>query len=139
MCPEGLGLEQRGQTDLPSPLPPAASGASGAPSPMDEGNELATFESPAVQPFLVLFRSTPLGAEARQLTCLSAVRRVATNSSSHIGQCVFVEAIDNCILSGLLWVIHNAGNLLPASMARHLAEYVPYFNKRAVPVLRSEV
>jgi len=69
---------------------------------MNEGNELATLTDPAAQPFLVLFMSTPLGAEARQLSCLSAAPRVTTNNSSHIVKCVFGEAIDNYIWSGLL-------------------------------------
>ena len=103
---------------------------------MDEGNELIALTGPAVQPFLVLFMSTPLGAEAQQLSCLSAVPRITTNSSSQIEQCVFGEAIDSYIWSELLWFIHCAGNLLPASMARHLAEHVPYCNKRVVSVLR---
>ena len=83
--------------------------------------------------------STPLGAEARQLPCLFAVPRVTNNNSSHIGQCVFGEAMDNYIWSGLFLVIHNTDNPLPTPMARHLAEHVPNCNKRAVPVHRSEV
>ena len=46
---------------------------------------------------LCLIMSTPLGAEARQISCFSAVPGVATNNSSHIGLCVFGEAIDNHI------------------------------------------
>ena len=69
---------------------------------MDEGNELVTLAGTAAHPFPVLFMSTPLGAEARKLSCLSGVSRVTTNNSSHIGQCVFGEAIDIYIWSGLL-------------------------------------
>ena len=69
---------------------------------MAEMSELGNLASAAAQQLSVLFMSTPLGAEARQLSCLSAVPRVTTNSISHIKHCDFSEVIDNYIWSGLL-------------------------------------